>query len=69
VWGDARPANTVVDIYGKVWLIDFDWSGPANDTMWPFHRNTKLQWPSDSEEGGPIALDHDFKMLTLNGFV
>jgi hypothetical protein len=68
VRGDARPANTVVDAHGKVWLIDFDWSGRLHNAKWPDFRNKSIAWPNGADPDTFIFKYQDLAMLELNGF-
>jgi hypothetical protein len=68
VWGDARPANTLVTADGHVSIIDFDWSGRQGQAKWPSKRNLCIFWPPGAATKSFITADQDIAMLHLNGF-
>ncbi|KAJ2911345.1 hypothetical protein MD484_g9069, partial [Candolleomyces efflorescens] len=70
VHGDLRPNNVMVDLetlqgsgVAKIKVIDFDWSGKANEAQYPGSRNPTIKWPVGSA-GGLIGQDHDAVLLS-----
>jgi hypothetical protein len=51
VHGDLRVNNV---------LLDFDWSGPAGQQLYPaFMNHTQIDWPEGASDGKPLEFEHD----------
>ena len=59
VHGDLRPNNILVTSDG-VRIIDFEWAGVAEQTVYPFFMNHfDIEWPNGATDGQPITKAHD----------
>jgi hypothetical protein len=59
VHGDLRANNVLVE-GGRVCLLDFDWSGPAGQQLYPaFMNHTQIDWPEAASDGKPLEFEHD----------
>lgn len=65
VHSDLRPNNILVTSDG-VRIIDFEWAGVAEQTVYPFFMNHfDVEWPDGATDGQPIKQDHDTWWLAL----
>jgi hypothetical protein len=63
VFGDLRPANILNLRDGHAMLVDFDWSGPAEEVFYPMGLNQEIEWPATCDVGVPIRTDDDLFMF------
>ena len=64
VFGDLRGPNVMFNKETKrVFLIDFDWSGPEGTVRYPRHLSKQVDWPGGVGDGIKIAYSHDLDML------
>lgn len=65
VFGDLRLPN-VIATRESAMLIDFDWSGKADQVVYPLLLNTTdIKWPYGVAAGMPIRKEHDLHMLQV----
>lgn len=65
VHGDMCSINILVTSDG-VRILDFQWAGVAEQTVYPFFMNhTDVDWPDGVRDGQPIKQDHDVWWLDL----
>ena len=78
VHGDCRSANVLVrrvpttpgssrvadDAAFQVRFLDFDWAGPAGETLYPLYMSTVVMWPPGATPGSPMTQAHDRELLT-----
>ena len=58
--GDFRPSNLIVDESCKLFVIDFDWSGKAGLTKYPYFMNhCGIDWTDGANDGQLLQPDHD----------
>lgn len=63
VFGDLRIANILNLQDGRAMLVDFDWSGPAEQVFYPMGLNKTIKWPPTCNAGTPIQKDDDLFMF------
>ncbi|THH27325.1 hypothetical protein EUX98_g6864 [Antrodiella citrinella] len=59
----AELENSGNEIQDHAMLIDFDWSGTAGETTYPFTINLDIRWAPTVFAAGPILKEHDEYML------
>ena len=75
--GDCRSVNVLVrraptpgsgrvadDAAFQVRFLDFDWAGPAGETLYPLYMSNVVVWPPGASPGSPITQAHDLQLLT-----
>ena len=75
--GDCRSVNVLVrraptpssggeaqDAAFQVRFLDFDWAGPAGETVYPPYMSNVVSWPPGATPGSPITQAHDRQLLT-----
>jgi hypothetical protein len=63
VFGDLRLANILNLQDGHAMLVDFDWSGVAEQVFYPMGLNKEIEWPATCDAGAPIRKDDDLFMF------
>ncbi len=63
VFGDLRHPNILNLEDGHAMLVDFDWSGPAEQVFYPMGLNQEIEWPASCGPGTPIRKKDDLFML------
>ncbi|KAI0302816.1 hypothetical protein B0F90DRAFT_1712295 [Multifurca ochricompacta] len=67
VFGDLRTSNLLISSGEKkmMMLIDFDWCGKADESVYPSTLNTDsgIQWPDEVWPGEVMKKEHDVTML------
>ena len=63
VFGDLRLANILNLQDGHAMLVDFDWSGPAEQVFYPMGLNEEIGWPATCGAGTPIRKEDDLFMF------
>jgi len=65
VHGDFRCNNVFISPPNKIWVIDFDWSGPEGITRYPLGMNhAEIVWPEGASDGLLLRKDHDLHFLS-----
>jgi len=65
VHGDLRSNNVLV-VSGSVCVIDFEWSGVAEQAVYPgFMNHVDVTWPDGARSGLPIRKAHDLWWVSL----
>ena len=71
VHGDLRSPNVHVKA-DRLYILDFDWAGPAGEAVYPDMLNESEEWPKSASIRAKITHNHDKFMLeklcgSLNG--
>ena len=64
--GDFRPCNLMIDKHNKLFLIDFDWSGKAGSTKYPYFMNHRgIDWANGATDGEYLQPQHDTHLCDI----
>ena len=64
--GDFRPENILVPKdKSSIQVIDFDWSGVADEKRYPLFMNRCIEWHKTAVPGNPLCKEHDLHFIHM----